>query len=495
MVWLGVLLLGGCESEPGETAPDEPLNILFLFADDQAYDALQALGDAQIVTPNLDRLVARGYTFTHAFNQGSWTGAVCVASRAMLNSGLYLYHARADMERVTQWGEAFRQAGYRTFITGKWHNTEAMLLRAFEEGVSIGRGMYETRGGPAGPGYRRPTPSNDTWSASDTTWLGHWQPTVYDIVATDSGAVRGEPYTVSRHTSELYADRALDFLDAYARQPDRPFFMYVAFNAPHDPRQAPQPYLEMYPVDEMALPPSYLPEHPFDQGERYTLRDEILAPFPRTERAVRTHRREYYAIISHMDAQIGRILDRLDALGLADRTLVVFTADHGLAVGRHGLMGKQNQYDHSIRVPLIFAGPGIEAGGHSDALVYLQSTFATTCELAGVPVPPTVMFDSLVPVLRGASDEAYEAIFGAYRDEQRMIRTDTWKLIVYPGARHLQLFNLQEDPHELTNLAAHPDYAPLIETLYDRLRLLQQDVGDTLPLPEPATLERGPLVR
>lgn len=491
---LGALLLVGCQSANNGAETQAPPNVLFLFADDQAYDALHALGTEEIVTPNLDRLVARGFTFTHAFNQGAWSGAVCVASRAMLNSGLYLYHAQAEMERVTLWGEAFMDAGYRTFITGKWHNSEASLLRSFDEGRSIGGGMYETRGGSTGPGYRRPTPTNDTWRASDTTLLGHWTPTVYDLVPTDTGRAVGESYTVHQHTSALYADRAIAFLEDHAQQPDQPFFMYVAFNAPHDPRQAPQPYLEMYPVDEVPLPPSYLPVHPFDQGERNTLRDEILAPFPRTETAVRTHRREYYAIITHMDDQIGRILDRLDALGLTDNTLIVFTADHGLAVGRHGLMGKQNQYDHSIRAPLILAGPGIEAGGRSEALTYLQSVYPTTCELAGVPVPPTVEFESLVPVLQGETDTSYTAVFGAYKDFQRMVRTDTWKLIVYPEARQLQLFNLKDDPHELTNLAARPGYEATIQALYQQLHVLQQDVGDTLPLPDLTTLQRVPLV-
>ena len=146
--------------------------------------------------------------------------------------------------------------------------------------------------------------------------------------------------------------------------------MYVAFNAPHDPRQAPKEFVDRYPLESIELPPNYLPEHPFDQGERYTLRDEILAPFPRTEEAIKIHMQEYYAIISHMDYEIGRILEKLETLGIADNTYIIFTADHGLAVGQHGLLGKQNQYDHSIRVPLVINGPDIQAGTSTDALVY-----------------------------------------------------------------------------------------------------------------------------
>lgn len=477
-----LVLASGCQKEPPPPPASSKPNFLFLFADDQAFDTIRALGHTTVQTPNLDQLVQNGMTFTHAFNQGSWSGAVCVVSRAMLNSGRYIYHARDDLDRVPLWGQTFTEAGYATFLTGKWHNGEATALRSFAEGKSVGRGMYETRGGPQGPGYRRPTPDNNSWSPSDSSRLGHWAPEVTDIEEGVFGKTMSRAYVEDVHTSTLYANQAIGFMDRWQANRERPFLMYVAFNAPHDPRQAPQEFVDMYPLEDIELPDNFLPEHPFDQGERYTLRDEILAPFPRTPEAVRTHIREYYAIISHMDFEIGRILDKLEELEIADNTYIIFTSDHGLAVGQHGLIGKQNQYDHSIRVPLIINGPAIPAGASTDALVYLQSIYPTTCDLAGIPTPQTVEFRSLLPLIENTADVSYDAIFGSYKHFQRMVRTDNFKLIFYPEEERVQLFDLISDPLEMNNLAGESAYQDTVAVLFDRLRTLQREVGDTLTL-------------
>ena len=159
------------------------------------------------------------------------------------------------------------------------------------------------------------------------------------------------------------ANETMGFLEN-ASASENPFFMYIAFNAPHDPRQSPKEYVDMYPVDEIALPANFLPEYPYKDkmGCSKTLRDEMLAPFPRTEYAVKVNRQEYYAIITHMDAQIGRILKKLEETGQSDNTYIFFSADHGLSVGQHGLLGKQNMYEHSLRPPMIIVGPDIPEG-------------------------------------------------------------------------------------------------------------------------------------
>ena len=484
-VLLLLCLLPGCQPEEAPYDPaiaDKP-NFLFLFADDQAFDTIRALGNSAIHTPNLDRLVHSGMTFTHTFNQGSWSGAVCVVSRAMLNSGLYIYNAQENFNRVPLWGEVFEDAGYSTFLTGKWHNEDRSAVKSFQVGQSIGKGMYETTDGPSGAGYRRPTTENNTWSPADRTLLGHWSPGVKDIEMSPLGRHMGREYVVNQHTSELYANRAIAFMEENAASTQRrPYLMYVSFNAPHDPRQAPQEFVDMYPLDSLDVPANFLPEHPFDQGERNTLRDEILAPFPRTEMAVKTHLQEYYAIITHMDREIGRILDKLEELGQADNTYIIFTADHGLAVGQHGLIGKQNQYDHSIRVPFMIAGPGIAPGTQSDALIYLQSAFPTTLDLADIAIPETVEFRSLVPLIENTSDSSYPAIFGSYKGYQRMVRTASHKLILYPEADEIQLFDMKQDSLEMNNLAADPAYRDTLQALYSTLLELQKEVGDTLTL-------------
>ncbi len=445
-------------------------NFLFLFTDDQTFRSIGSLNNPAVKTPNLDRLVSRGVTFTHTFNQGSWSGAVCICSRAMLNTGMYIYHARQgiggkDGPRVPLWGETLGAAGYETFMTGKWHNGDPALRKSFKTVGPYGGGMLPSTD-MDGDAYNRPAPGNH-WSPFDTSRKGHWR-------EQDDGRVI--------HSSRLWADAAIEYLKKRKKGQTNPFFMYVAFHAPHDPRQSPKKYVDMYPLDSIEIPPNFMPEHLFEQGERYTLRDERLAPFPRSKEAVKVHLQEYYAIISHADAQIGRILDALEKTGEADNTYILFSADHGLAVGQHGLMGKQNQYDHSVRMPLIISGPGLEPGKTIDSLVYLHSLYATTCELAGIEIPESVEFPSLMPLLRGEKKTLHHEIFGSYKDFQRMVRTEEFKLIRYPQEYRTQLFNVKEDPWEIKNLAHDPKYADTIADLNQRLKRLQKKVGDELAL-------------
>jgi choline-sulfatase len=458
---------------PGHDRP----NILMLFADDLTFRAIGATGETGARTPNLDRLAARGATFTRASIQGGLSGAVCVASRAMLMTGRSLWQcgkdgncARDDDTLYPLWGQVLGEAGYGTYAIGKWHNGQRTLEAAFQttRPVILG-GMLESTP-QNGPAYNRPAPGN-LWIPDDPQWKGHW---------------RESDGTIA-HSSALWADAAIHDMAEAAKTPDRPFFIYVAFHAPHDPRQAPRAFLDMYPAASLQVPLNLMPKHPFDLGE-FKTRDEVLAPYPRTAEIVRTHLQEYYAIISHLDAQIGRILDALEKSGQAENTIVVFSADNGLAVGQHGLLGKQSLYDHSIRVPLIVAGPGVPKGMRVDALVYNASLFATTCEMAGVNVPPTVHFPSLIPLVTGAKDRLYDDLYAGYVDRQRMVRTDRWKLIVTPGADMVQLFDVAADPWEMHNLAARS--APVIDDLMARLNRWMHDTADPFPVAKlDATLE------
>jgi arylsulfatase A-like enzyme len=445
--------------------PNQP-NILFVFSDDQCYDTIGALGNDEVHTPNLDRLVRRGTTFTHAYNMGGWSGAICVASRTMLATGRFLWHAHQvdrELEKERQagrlWSEYLKQAGYRTYFTGKWH-LRADASKAFDVARHIRGGMPAQT--PAG--YNRPIDGQpDPWSPFDPQFGGFWEG--------------------GTHWSEVLADDAVSYLQT-AAQDDRPFFMYLAFNAPHDPRQSPEEYVRRYPSGEVKLPASFLPEYPFKDaiGCGVNLRDEKLAPFPRTEHAVRVNRQEYYAIITHMDAQIGRILDALEASGKAGETWIFFTSDHGLAVGHHGLLGKQNMYDHSVRVPFVIVGPGVEAGKKIEAPIYLQDVMPTALELAGVERPDHVQFQSLLPLLNGESQGAYDAVYGAYLDKQRMITQGGYKLILYPEIAKLRLYHLESDPKELRDLADDSRNRTTIQRLFARLLELQQETGDGLAL-------------
>ena len=303
--------LPGCMSATvDKTAAIKP-NFLFLFTDDQSFNTVNALNNRDVKTPNIDRLVRRGTTFTNCFNQGSWSGAVCIASRAMLNTGRYVWSCGGNScGDYPLWGQVMGAAGYDTYITGKWHNEPKTMERSFKKlGPTNSWGMFHSKDpnaeankkkGIVKDPYDRPRPGN-SWSPYDRSLKGHWRPK-------DGATV---------HSSKLLADAAVDYIENNVKKSDNPFFMYVSFNAPHDPRQSPKEYIDMYPPEKIKIPPNYLPQHPFDQGD-YKIRDEVLAPFPRTKEVVQTHISEYYAIITHADHQIGRILDALEKSGEAD---------------------------------------------------------------------------------------------------------------------------------------------------------------------------------
>ena len=338
-------------------------NVLFIFADDQTFESIGSLNNNEIKTPNLDQLKDMGVTFSHAFNQGSWAPAVCVASRTMLNTGKFLWKAarysnkgsskkdpnmpgNMPVYEVTReepkgyWSQYMKAEGYDTYFAGKWH-VARKANEIFDVCGTVRGGMPNQTKERYDRKFIEGEP--DTWSPYDKTKNGFWKG--------------------GKHWSEVLGDEALGFMET-AKSDDDPFFMYLAFNAPHDPRQSPERFVDMYPIEDISVPESFLPEYPYcrEAGAGPKLRDENLAPFPRTRYSVKVNRQEYYAIITHMDEQIGRILDALKKSGKADNTYIIFTADHGLAVGDHGFTGKQNMYDRSIRVPLFVAGPGIKAG-------------------------------------------------------------------------------------------------------------------------------------
>jgi arylsulfatase A-like enzyme len=439
-------------------------NFLFLFADDLTYEAVGALNYINIETPNLDRLVRNGVTFTHAYNQGGWNGAICVASRTMLTTGRFLWHALNAAEGLAEgsyqgelWPQFLYKAGYDTYMSGKW-DIDADLTKLFKYNIGSERYILD----PPPEGYNRPHEGQpDVWKAWDQAAGDYWKD--------------------GKHDSEILAEEGIAFINQAAAR-ENPFFMYLSFNAPHDPRQSPKAYVDRYHLDKVEVPENFLPLYPYKDhiGCGEDLRDERLAPFPRTEYAVRVHRNEYYAIITHLDTQIGRILDALENSGMADNTFVFFSSDNGLGVGHHGLMGKQNLYDHSVRVPLIMTGPNITRGVKISTPVYFQDIMPTTLELAGITKPDYVQFKSLMPLLDGRRDNNYDVIYGAYMDLQRMITKDGYKLIYYPKIEKTLLFDLNNDPQEMHDLAEKAAYKNKVAELKSALDVLQKEMGDPM---------------
>jgi arylsulfatase A-like enzyme len=456
--------LHSAEKDAGKTAegnannlialarPERP-NILFLFADDMRADTIAALGNTTIKTPNLDRLAHRGLTFNRTYMQGAFTPATCVPSRAMLLSGQNLFHVDKKLMRETTWPEAFGKAGYTTAMSGKWHNGEASLLRSFQ----IARAIYLTGYAP--------------------------HPELHNKV--DGKLSEGKQAPI--HEEESFADEAVTFLRNHQ---DGPFFYYLPFHAPHDPHIVPPDFQIQYDPATFPLPPNFLPQHPWNNGDM-TVRDEKLLPWPRTPESVRVHLSEYYRYISYLDVQIGRVLDALDASPHSKNTIVVFSADSGAARGSHGLFGKQNLYEFdSLRVPFIISGPGIPANKNTDAMCYLFDVLPTLGKICGVPTPNKSDGFDFSATLSDPAKPARRQMLFAYKDVQRAFCDEQWKLIRYPQVDRTQLFNLKNDPYEMTNLAYDPEYAGQVADLMKRLTAEMQQNDDKVPLtvasPQPA---------
>jgi arylsulfatase A-like enzyme len=284
---------------------------------------------------------------------------------------------------------------------------------------------------------------------------------------------------VERHAAEVFADSAVEFLNGYKNS--NPFMLYVAFTSPHDPRTPPKEYLDRYPPEKIALPPNFLPEHPFDNGELRG-RDEELAPHPRTPEVVKRHIADYYGSVTHLDAQVGRILDALEKTGRAENTIVVYTADHGIAIGQHGLFGKQNLYDHSIRIPMLLRGPGIPRGKRIGAFCYLLDLYPTFCDLLGMTPPGTVEGKSLRPLLDGSADSLRETTFFAYKSNSRSVRDRRLKLIEHTvgGRNTTQLFDTVADPFETRDLSASATHVDDLARLRKELARWQAAIDDPL---------------
>lgn len=445
-----IFAAGAVFSAAAASAAGKP-NVLFLFADDQRDDTIAAYGNSSIKTPVLDGLVKRGFSFKRAYCMGSIHGAVCQPSRAMLMSGRSLYHVTMDLKGIPLMPEAFRANGYATFGTGKWHNGEASFKRGFEYGKNVFFGGMS---------------NHEKMPLKDLKPDGTYTP----------------KRTAEGFSSVLFADAAIDFL---TRLPDeRPFFTYVAFTAPHDPRQPPAEFVDPYYQAKPPLPENFMPQHPFFNGWM-TGRDEALAGWPRRPEIVREQLAEYYGMITHLDGQVGRILQALQESGRANDTYIVYTADHGLAVGSHGLLGKQNLYEHSMGTPLIVGGPGVPAGKSSEALVYLYDLFPTLAGVAGIDLPPGVEGKDLSPIWKGEQTKVRDSLFTTYEKFMRAVTDGRWKLIRYPHINYTQLFDLKNDPNELHNLAADPAQRKNVARLTELLKDWQRRTDDAQPLSSP----------
>jgi len=412
-------------------AEDRP-NVVLLLSDDHNHRALGCSGNAAIRTPHLDRLAAEGVYFQRCFTPNP----ICTPSRACLYTGQdswsngVTFNGKAIREDSPLLPKLLAASGYETCFIGKWHND----------------GLPWTRG----------------YTTGGRCWIGgefdHFR-----IELTPFGKTLADRKPAGVYSSTAFTDDAVDYLE---REHERPFLMVLAYTVGHDVFRAPPGYEGRYQADEVPLPPNFLPKPPFEQFFP-GIRDETVLPFPRTEASVREATAEYYAMIEHMDEQIGRILATLKGKGLERNTLVIFGSAKGLSLGSHGIIGKQTMYEEGLRTSLIVRHPTLKPKEHiSTALVSNVDLLPTICEAAGVAIPEAVEGRSLLGLYDGSSDERRERLFFSYHDPNRntvtrAIRTERHKFVQHLVTGERQLFDLERDPYELENLVGLPEAAEI----------------------------------
>ena len=429
-------------------------NFLFIIVDDQSPFDLKAYDPKSTLdTPNIDRIAREGLVLDAAHQQGGWSGAVCTCSRTMIMTGRTLWrtpgaNGRKKANKLVPKGiegstlpAVFNDAGYETVRTCKKGNSYQAANKTF-------------------------TVRNDATKRGGTAESG----------------------------SEWHGDQVMGYLtDREKQQAKKPFMIYYGFSHPHDTRDGTPELLAKYGATnhtdknslpaanpkQPSLPVNWLDKHPFPHGHP-GLRDEVRVSGVwenRDERTIRNELGREFACSENIDIQIGRVLKKLEAMGELENTYVIYTSDHGMAIGRHGLQGKQNLYEHTFRVPYIVMGPGVKKG-RAPGNIYLLDTLATLCELAGIPAPESNEGESFKSVLTGEGKTVRDTLYGAYtggtKPGIRCVKNGDWKLIKYDtldGAVHeTQLFNLAENPNEflpehgkddpkLNDLAENPKHA------------------------------------
>jgi len=433
-------------------------NVLLIVADDMGYADMGCAGHPLLKTPNLDKLASKGVRFTHTFTPFPiWS-----TSRAAILTGMDSWSNGCLMNEVpikpgtVQFPELLAKSGYECHYIGKWHNDGKPWTRGFTSGSyqAVG-GMYpREKGGQAKP------------------WV------------TDFGS--DESRQIDRFSTSLFCDGAVDFLDQHHAK-EKPFLLYLSLTVPHDPWMPPDEYLQYYPKESISLPENFLSR---PRGRWFTdwhgthLRDQVLMPFPRTPDGVRDVRQRYYATVTHMDHEIGRVLDKLEEKNLSRKTVVIFLGDHGISLGSHGFSGKQTMYEEGIRTPCIVSHPGLDNKRRINSnLVSLVDLFPTICDIAGVKVPDEVEGESLLGLYQDTGKTIRREVFTTFISEPhrwnvRAIRTERYKFIKHFTTDEVELFDLQCDPYETVNLADSKSCQQIRQTLATKLAEWRKRSGD-----------------
>jgi len=466
-VTLAVILSGfACSKEPhSEKRP----NILFIIVDDQSpFDFKFYNPSSTLNAPCIENLAREGMVFDSAYHMGSFSGAVCTPSRHMVMCGRTVWHLPIGPKKARREEGKPRQPDVAPHCPpGLESNTLAAVFN---------RAGYDTmrtckRGNSYEKANQQFTVRNDATKRGGTAEKG----------------------------SQWHGDQVINYLTDREESGDEdPFLIYFGLSHPHDTRDGTPEYLAHYgatnhtnkkelPASHAKQPPvpsNWLPHHPFD-NTHMDVRDEVSVSGVWGNRDTQTIRNEIgreYACSENIDAQVERVLQKLTAMGELENTWIFYTSDHGIAIGRHGLQGKQNLYEHTWRVPLVVKGPGVRPGSRMPGNTYLGDTMATLCAITGVNPPPTDEGKSFLPVLEEKTETVRDVLYGVYCGGQkpgmRSVRKGDWKLIKYEspsGGLHTQLFNIQENPHEF--LAEHHD-PTVLKSLPEQPTAKQKNLAD-----------------
>lgn len=446
--------------------PEKP-NVLFLIADD-LNTSLSGFGHKQCKTPNLDRLAERGVKFENMHCQYP----VCGASRASLMSGLYPYSnrtlgnvgsLRGSMPDVVTMSQIFRNRGYYAGRVSKIYHmgipneiiagtAERDDPESWDEAINIQAPEQNA------PGERTNWSPKDKGSQSFTS-----------VVASGGDTA---------HADGMAADHAIEILD---KVKDKPFFLAVGFVRPHVPLVAPKKYFDGYDRAEMQAP--IVPEDDLDDVPEvirgYKRNSTTYGVTPELHKGLL---QAYYASVSYMDAQVGRVLDALKEKGLEDNTIVVFSSDHGYLLGHHQKFQKQHLFEEATRVPFIVSVPWMKAqhGRGTQKITELIDLYPTLAELAGIPAPGNLQGTSLTPLLADTQSPKWtkDTAFTVSRSGGETIRTAEWRFTHWGfGESGTELYDLKKDPGEFTNQAQNPEYAAVVERLKKQLLAKRDAAG------------------
>ncbi len=432
----------------------KPRNILFIMSDEHSRRHLGSYGDPLAKTPNMDALAARGTVFENAY----CNCPICVPSRASFATGRYVHeigtwdNAAPYRGEPPSFGHALKAGGHRCDSIGKLHYRSADDPNGFDNEI-LPLHVLDGKGDVQGI-LRSPPPIRKATQQ----------------LAGDAG--RGESTYIAYDRS--IRDAAIDWLEAVAATPPRePWMLFVSFVCPHFPLRAPEEFFDLYPLDRVPLPrlraPQEFPDHPVLRKLREV---QDYEDHFRDEAHIRTAIAAYLGMVSFLDDNIGRILQRLEAIGLAEETVVVYTSDHGDNLGTRTFWGKSNMYEESVGVPLIMAGPGVPEGRRVRTPVSLVDAHPTILEIMGETPDADLPGRSLLAIAEGADPD--RTVFAEYHAVASvtgifMVRFGRYKYVHYEGFRP-QLYDLEADPFETTDLAGESSHAAILAEGERRLR-------------------------